>query len=270
MTAPQPPSEPPSERAAHAATEPPPGATPAGHPAPRTGAAEALLGPRPAVEAARALLIAAVLTACGLLLGLLWAHLAPAVPLVSDGQDVYYKDTEGEQAIGADGTFALLGLAFGLLSALVVFLLRRKAGVLVVVGLVVGGLAGSFVGREIGQLLGPAADVAAHARQLGKGVVFGAPLRLQARGVLLAWPVGAVIGQLLLTGFFGPRDPEPWQPSLDAAQWPQAAPGGGGAHLAGAPADRQHHQEGDGTAPDGERPHQAPEHHHGDHRPPRP
>lgn len=66
----------------------------------------------------------------GALLGVLWWKLAPSVPLVGDvvGDSwvVYLKDSEGEQAIGVDGTFTLLALAFGAVSAVVVFLLRRR------------------------------------------------------------------------------------------------------------------------------------------------
>ncbi len=56
------------------------------------------------------------------------------------------KETEGEGAVGADGTFALLAAAFGAVSATAVFLLRREGGVSVVVGLALGGLLGSVLG----------------------------------------------------------------------------------------------------------------------------
>lgn len=66
----------------------------------------------------------------GVLLGLLWVWLAPQVPLVGELSDgswvVYFKDTEGEQAIGVDGTFTLLALACGAVSAAAVFMWRRR------------------------------------------------------------------------------------------------------------------------------------------------
>jgi hypothetical protein len=151
----------------------------------------------------------------GVLLGVLWWWLAPHVPLVGDyvvgkGWEVYLADSEGEQAVGVDGTFTLLGLAFGLVSALVVFLLRRRGGVPLVVALTVGGLLGSLLAWRIGVWLGPTQDVIAHAKDLGKGVTFSAPLKLGAKGALLAWSVSALVVHLGLMGLFGPRDPEPY------------------------------------------------------------
>jgi hypothetical protein len=151
----------------------------------------------------------------GVLLGLLWWWLAPHVPLVGDVVNkawvVYLADSEGEQAIGVDGTFTLLALAFGVVSALVVFLARRRGGVPLVVALGVGGLLGSWLAWRLGVWLGPAQDVIAHARQVGKGVTFSAPLKLNAKGALLAWSLAALLVHLGLTALFGPRDPEPYQ-----------------------------------------------------------
>lgn len=155
----------------------------------------------------------------GVLLGLLWWWLAPHVPLVGDVVDkswvVYLKDSEGEQAAGVDGTFTLLGLGFGLVSAVVVFLLRRRGGVPLVVALGLGALLGSLLAWRLGVWLGPPSDVLAHAKAAGKGVTFSAPLKLGAKGALLAWPLGALLVHLGLTALFGPRDPElpyPHQP----------------------------------------------------------
>ncbi len=164
------------------------------------------------------LLEAAVITVgvavVGVLLGVLWWWLAPHVPLVGDvdeqgGWVVYLKDTEGEQAVGVDGTFTLLALAFGSVSALAVFLWRRRGGVPLVVGLALGGLLGSLLAWRVGLWLGPTSDVLAHAKSVGKGVTFSAPLKLGAKGALLAWSLAALLVHLGLTALFGPRDPEP-------------------------------------------------------------
>ncbi|RVU15707.1 DUF2567 domain-containing protein [Streptomyces antnestii] len=167
-------------------------------------------GPGMRTELREAAVVTVGVALCGLLLGALWLWLAPHVPLIADAQAVYLKDTEGEQAVGVDGTFTLLGLAFGAVSAVVVFLWRRRGGVPLVVALAVGGLLGGLLAWRFGVWLGPTQDVAAHAKAVGKGVTFDAPLELKAKGALLAWPLAALIVHLGLTGLFGPRDPDPY------------------------------------------------------------
>ncbi|MFI8303333.1 AAA family ATPase [Streptomyces sp. NPDC085927] len=170
-------------------------------------------GPGMKTELREAAVTAVAVALGGVLLGVLWWWLAPRVPLVGDvaGDSwvVYLKDTEGEQAIGVDGTFVLLALAFGAVSALAVFLVRRRGGVPLVVGLGVGGLLGSLLAWRLGVWLGPAQDVIAQARDVGKGVTFDAPLKLSAKGALLAWPFAGLVVHLGLTALFGPRDPDP-------------------------------------------------------------
>ncbi|MEV2214403.1 AAA family ATPase [Streptomyces sp. NPDC050997] len=173
-------------------------------------------GPGMKTEVREAAVITVAVALAGALLGVLWWWLAPHVPLTGDVVDkswvVYLKDSEGEQAVGVDGTFTLLGLAFGAVSALAVFLLRRRGGVPLVVALGLGGLLGSLLAWRLGVWLGPAQDVIAHAKSAGKGVTFSAPLKLGAKGALLAWPLTALVVHLGLTALFGPRDPEPQGP----------------------------------------------------------
>ncbi|AJP01593.1 hypothetical protein TU94_08870 [Streptomyces cyaneogriseus subsp. noncyanogenus] len=185
-------------------------------------------GPGMRTEVREAVVTAVGVTIAGALLGVAWWWLAPRVPLVGEAVDgswvVYLKDTEGEQAIGVDGTFTLLALAFGALSAVLVFLLRRRGGVPLVVALGVGGLLGSLLAWRTGVWLGPGQDVIAHAKEVGKGVTFPAPLKLGAKGTLLAWPLAALLVHLGLTALFGPRDPEPY-PQGPHPQGPYDGPG---------------------------------------------
>jgi hypothetical protein len=172
-------------------------------------------GPGLRAEIREAVVVLVAVALGGVLLGLLWLWLAPRVPLVGDvswnNWVVYPKDTEGEQAIGIDGTFTLLGLAFGAVSAVAVFLARRRGGVPLVVALCAGGLLGSLLAWRLGVALGPERDLIAHAKAVGKGVTFPAPLQLGAKGALLAWPLAALVVHLGVTALFGPRDPEPYE-----------------------------------------------------------
>jgi hypothetical protein len=163
-------------------------------------------------ELKRGALTALVVAVCGVVLGLLWLWLAPRIPLVSDGKAVYLKDSEGEQAVGADGTFVLLGLGLGVLTALIAFWRCRRGGIGIVLGLAVGGVLGSLLAWRVGVWLGPTQDIVAHAKQAGAKKVFDGPLALQAKGALLVWPIAATLAHLGLTTAFGPRDPEPTQP----------------------------------------------------------
>nr|WP_203600963.1 hypothetical protein [Streptomyces sp. SID10853] len=202
-------------------------------------------GPGLRTELVQAAVVAVVLAVVGVLLGLLWMWLAPRVPLISDGKAVYLKDSEGEQAIGGDGTFALLGLAFGVVSAAAVFLFRRRGGVPLVLALAVGGLLGSLLAWRVGIWLGPSQDVVAAAKHEGKGVTFDAPLKLAAKGALLAWPVAAMIVHLGVTAVFGPRDPEPaWAPQSPSE--PQSQPSSQPSYGGDAPEQQQQQPGGEG------------------------
>lgn len=216
MTAPLTPPPPPRDQSPHDPWQPPgdPGTSGAGYPAyAPQDASYGADGPGWKTEAIEAVVVVVGLALTGVLLGLLWWWLAPHVPLVGDVVDkswvVYLKDSEGEQAVGVDGTFTLLAVAFGVLSAVAVFLLRRRGGVPLVVALTVGGLLASLLAWRLGMWLGPTKDVLAHAKSVGKGVTFSAPLKLGAKGALMVWSVAALVVHLGLTALFGPRDPEP-------------------------------------------------------------
>ncbi|MEU3944938.1 AAA family ATPase [Streptomyces sp. NPDC029526] len=238
MSAPLTPPPPPHEHSASAAGRPAAGSTTApAEDAAHTGSAGPAGdgwygqdGPGMKTELREAAVAAVAVALGGVLLGVLWWWLAPRVPLVGDAVDgnwvVYVKETEGEQAVGVDGTFTLLALALGAVSALAVFLIRRHGGVPLVVALAVGGLLGSVLAWRLGVWLGPPQDVIAEARRVGEGATFDAPMKLGAKGALLAWPLAALVLHLGLTALFGPRDPEPHLPAdPHLPQGPYGAPG---------------------------------------------
>lgn len=133
------------------------------------------------IEVRDAAVVTVAMVLAGVLLGVLWWWLAPHVPLIADDSAVYLKDTEGEQAIGVDGTFTLLALAFGAVSAVVVFLVRRRG--------VCRSLsrwrwrsarvAARLAGRDLARA---DAERGRPCQASGQGVTFSAPLKLGAKG----------------------------------------------------------------------------------------
>ncbi|GAA2833381.1 hypothetical protein GCM10010441_67410 [Kitasatospora paracochleata] len=167
------------------------------------------------------LLLVAVSLVLGVALGLLWLWLAPRVMFEVSDNRILYVDPEGEERIGADGMFALLGLGFGVLSALGTFLFTRTrgGGISTAVGLAVGGLAGSVLGWKLGMRLGPTSDLRAHALQVGNGHRFSGAIELGAHSALLVWPMSAMVVLLLLHAAFGKREQDP-PPYWASPQWP--------------------------------------------------
>ncbi|MFD3548873.1 hypothetical protein ACFWUW_25255 [Streptomyces sp. NPDC058655] len=171
--------------------------------------------------------VAMAVAVAGVLLGLLWAWLAPRAQYVSNGEAVFLRNSESEARIGADGTYFLLAAGLGVLSAVGTFLWRRAGGVPLVLGLAIGSGFAALAGWRLGLWLGPSSDLAAAARAAGKGVPFDAPLQLLAHGALLVWPMTAVLVHLGLTALWSPRDPDPlpeWLPSAYPAPHVHADP----------------------------------------------
>ncbi|MEH1169393.1 DUF2567 domain-containing protein [Micromonospora sp. CPCC 205539] len=157
---------------------------------------------RPARIAAILVGTVLVLAVLGAPLGLLWAALAPATPVLKTPEGAIYADTQPEQPIAADGWFSLLGFAFGVLAALVLwFVLRQRRGPVGLTAAVLGALAAAPVAWQVGRRVG----VATFDRLLATapaGRAFTKPADLRAGGV--DWVLGVLPvphGNLLLPAF---------------------------------------------------------------------
>ncbi|MFF5055531.1 DUF2567 domain-containing protein [Micromonospora sp. NPDC000663] len=135
-------------------------------------------------------------------LGLLWAALAPDTPVLKTAEGAIYAEPQPEQPIAADGWFSLLGLAFGVLAALVVwFVLRRRRGPVGLLAVVLGTVAAAPVAWQVGRRVG----LATFDRLLDAapdGQAFTKPADLRAGGV--DWLLGVLPvphGNLLLPAF---------------------------------------------------------------------
>ncbi|TCB97961.1 DUF2567 domain-containing protein [Micromonospora zingiberis] len=143
-----------------------------------------------------------VLALLGVPLGLLWAAVAPATPVVKTADGAAYGQTQPEQPVAADGWFTLLGLAFGVLAALALwFVLRRRRGPVGLVVVTAGALAAALVAWQVGRRIG----LSTYQRMLETapdGTAFSKPADLRAGGINLVLGVLPVpYGNLLLPAF---------------------------------------------------------------------
>ncbi|GGJ85780.1 hypothetical protein GCM10010123_14270 [Pilimelia anulata] len=162
----------------------------------------------------RAAAVLAVLAVLGAPLGLLWRALAPDVPLRMTEDGPILTSPQPEQFVAADGWFALLGVAFGVLAAVVVWAwLRRYRGAIQLAAVVLGAVAAGLIGWWVGRQLGLAAyrdliDTAAAGTLLEKPADLRASeitrlggLLPVVRGDVLAPALGAAVVYTLLAGW---------------------------------------------------------------------
>lgn len=110
------------------------------------------------------LLVAAVLTGLGPLLGLLWESMAPARPsaLVVGTHRFWglfdvatlYPWEETENWMAGDGRFAMIMVVVGLVAGVVSWYLPLRRGIGVLIGLAAGGVLGSILAGLVGFLVG--------------------------------------------------------------------------------------------------------------------
>ncbi|GAB7047354.1 hypothetical protein JCM9534A_24800 [Catenuloplanes indicus JCM 9534] len=194
---------------------------------------------------------ALVIAALGVPLGLLWAVLAPDVPVVQGENGPLLTSAQPEQFVAADGWFTFLGIAFGILITVAAwYVLRRYRGAIVLTAVTLGtigaALLASWVGSRVGlseyERLKATAAVGEH---------FTKPAELRAgevhlflgflpgiRGDLLAGPLAAAATYTLLAGW-SPwpslrPEPLPTYPPDDPALTPP--PSGAGTPLPAGPA----------------------------------
>jgi hypothetical protein len=188
--------------------------------------------------------VAVAVMVLGVLLGLLWGWLAPAVPVIklADGS-VVVNDPAPEQYIAADGWFTLLGLGFGLIVTIGSWLaLRRDRGPFLLLGIVGGAfVAGRWVAPAVGEFLGR--DAYREWRETAaQGATYLAPPELQSLGPKLVPAFIAAVVLTLLAGWS--NDPDLDQPGAQPGYGPNHAypPYGppGGDHAPYGPPDGDH------------------------------
>ena len=145
-----------------------------------------------------ALTVLLVTSALGAPVGLLWLLLSPRVPGLITDEGVILAVPETKAFIAGDAVFLILGIVVGTLCGLLAWAFARRGGVRTVVALAFGGGIGSLLAEWIAEKLSRASfDRDVDAARVGDEV--DRFLRLGARGVLVGWPVAALIAFLVLT-----------------------------------------------------------------------
>ncbi|MFF0374558.1 DUF2567 domain-containing protein [Actinoplanes missouriensis] len=166
----------------------------------------------------------AVIAALGAPLGLLWAWLAPGVPVIDAGDNgIVVNDPSPEQYIAADGWFTLLGLAFGVLAALGAWLvLRRDRGPFLLLAVTAGTfVAGYGVAPRIGEMIGRDAYEQWRATA-AQGASYLSPPEVHSLGPTLVPAFAAAIVLTLLAGWS--NDPDLDQPGAQPGYGPNHPP----------------------------------------------
>ena len=129
----------------------------------------------------------------GLPAGLIWWLVAPSAKVQKRADGLYRAGGEGDESvIGADMWFGAVTAVIAIVVAYLIYRRTQPARLGPLLGLTRGGVSGAIIAWQTGAFLGPGAIVDT-ARGLRVGAVFDSPLAVNAAGMLLAWPLVAVI-----------------------------------------------------------------------------
>lgn len=124
-------------------------------------------------------------------MGVLWALITPTVWVVVRDDGVFPEPSAQGRWFSADGWFLVLGMALGVLLAVVAVWSGRRHPVGALIGLTIGGLVGAATAWWLGGLLGPD-DPAAMLASATAGTRVEQSLGLRAMAVLLAPAIAGV------------------------------------------------------------------------------
>jgi ribose/xylose/arabinose/galactoside ABC-type transport system permease subunit len=139
---------------------------------------------------AAATLVIAVL---GVPAGLLWTTVAPRTTYVIAGGKALLGDPESQTLIAADGWFAVLTALAGVLCGAVAYVLAgrlRDMGLIAALG--AGGAAAGLIAWWVGSLVGRS-SFQHQVRTARDGTTARSALDLHAAGVVIAWPLIAIV-----------------------------------------------------------------------------
>ena len=147
--------------------------------------------------------------------GLLWSALSPHYEVRYVGGKPQFNDIESTKAfIGADGSYLLVMLGFGLACGGLAWVLARRFGPATVAGLLVGGVLAGLIAASVGVRPGAErsfAQLADKSRTSGSVQLYlglrdkNDDLNLRAPWAVVGWPVAA-ISVVLVLGLWKPEE----------------------------------------------------------------
>ena len=141
----------------------------------------------------------------GIPLGWLWSRLAPPERMrVLDGNQLVPLQLESWHRFDDLAIYGIVGAGAGLVTGVVVWLLRERRGPVIMIAAVLGGLLAGWLGVTMGEAFANGLYTIATAPKLGD-VVEKAP-RLESAWVIVLQPVATAVVYGLLAGWNGRED----------------------------------------------------------------
>ncbi|GAA0219960.1 DUF2567 domain-containing protein [Cryptosporangium japonicum] len=147
-----------------------------------------------------AVILALVLAATGLGTGALWSWIGPHVPVLMTANGPILAEYYGESSAGQQATFGGLALVVGLLAGPIAYVIRRRRGPIVLIGLAAGCLAAAWISWKFGVWVGQS-EYESLLQIAAPGREFEMPVELDARGLLFLEPLVAVLGYVLVAAW---------------------------------------------------------------------
>jgi hypothetical protein len=158
-----------------------------------------------AAELRAAAVVVVVLAIIGLLVGLVWAHVAPrALYTVVDVKQrlAQQNDVESEAQVGVDGWFALIGAGVGLVTGAVVWRWRSARGPFLMFVIAAASLLSAVIAWRFGLWVGRHPTQSQLLPIFDKvGNTFRPAIKMRAKASLFFQPVAAVLAALVSVGF---------------------------------------------------------------------
>jgi len=152
-----------------------------------------------------AVAIVLVLAAVGVLAGLVWEWLwEPSIGVAFGGDWVPLNALEAKSAFSATGWYVVVGVAAGLLAGVGIAMVLDQRPLLTLAAVVLGSVLAGWLMTLVGGMVGPP-DPELLARAAPDGTRLPAQLSVSGWSPRAAFPVGALLGLVVVFLGFGPR-----------------------------------------------------------------